>query len=147
MVNKTDKKIIELLQNDARIPITRIADEVGLSENGVKYRLEKLEKAKVIKQYAVLLNPNKIGKNVKAIFNIDIDPADVQKALRNIKRAPELIKVYHTSGHYAITAIGLFDSNDDLTNFINNYLLMKCSIKEYTVDIVIREYKESIYLI
>ena len=43
MLSKIDKKILELLQKDARVPITHIAREVNMSENGVKYRLDKLE--------------------------------------------------------------------------------------------------------
>ncbi len=44
MVSKVDNKILEILQGDVRTPVSKIAKEVGLSENGVRYRLEKLEK-------------------------------------------------------------------------------------------------------
>ncbi len=147
MVSKNDRRIIELLQRDARMPISRIAKEVGLSENGVKYRLEKLEKDGVISQYALLVNPAKIGKKVKGIFNVQLEPSEIRKTIRKMKEFEEFIKVYQTSGHYSIVAIGLFESNEKLSDFINNSLLVKCDIKDYCVDIVIRQYKDSIYRI
>ncbi|MEA3559527.1 MAG: Lrp/AsnC family transcriptional regulator [Candidatus Thermoplasmatota archaeon] len=147
MISKIDKRMIELLQEDARMPISQISKEVGLSENGVRYRLEKLEKDGIIKQYAVLVNPTKIGKKVKAIFKIQLDHTEIQQTIKKIKEFDELISVYQTSGHYLITAIGLFESNEQLSNFINNTLLVKCNIRDYCIDIVIKECKNSIYQI
>jgi Lrp/AsnC family transcriptional regulator for asnA, asnC and gidA len=147
MVSKIDKKILELLQQDARIPITKIAKEVNMSENGVKYRLEKLEDKGIIRRFAVLIDPKKMGKNVMAIFNIEIEPKKLRSAIPKLKKLENFIKIYNTTGDYSITAIGLFDSNESLTNFINNKLLLEFSIQNYTFDIVTKQYKESIYLI
>lgn len=74
MVSKVDNKILEILQQDVRTPISKIAKEVGLSENGVRYRLEKLEKEGYIKSYTILLNPRKFGKKLLAIFNLEVEP-------------------------------------------------------------------------
>jgi Lrp/AsnC family transcriptional regulator for asnA, asnC and gidA len=147
MVSKVDKKIIELLQQDARMPLTQIAKEVNMSENGVKYRLDKLEEKGVIKRYAILIDPKKVGKSIMAIFNIEIEPKSMKKSIRPLRNVDEFIKIYHTTGNYSITAIGLFDSNESLTNFINNKLLTDFPIQNYTVDIVTKQYKESIYSI
>jgi Lrp/AsnC family transcriptional regulator for asnA, asnC and gidA len=146
MISKIDKKILELLQEDARIPITKIAQEVNMSENGVKYRLEKLESKGVIKRFAVLIDPKKVGKNVMAIFNIEIEPKKNRNAIPKLKKIENFIKIYNTTGDYSITAIGLFDSADSLTNFVNNKLLTEIPIQNYSLNIVTKKYKDSIYL-
>jgi Lrp/AsnC family transcriptional regulator for asnA, asnC and gidA len=147
MVSKIDKKILELLQKDARIPITKIASEVNMSENGVKYRLEKLEDKGIIRRFAVLIEPKKVGKNVMAIFNIEIEPKKFRNAISKLKQIENFIKIYNTTGDYSITAIGLFDSNESLTNFVNNKLLTELPIQDYTLNIVTKKYKDSIYLL
>jgi Lrp/AsnC family transcriptional regulator for asnA, asnC and gidA len=147
MVSKIDQKILGLLQDDARIPITKIAQEVNMSENGVKYRLEKLEDKGIIRRFALLIDPTKVGKKVMAIFNIDVEPKKFRNAMPKLKKIENFIKIYNTTGEYSITAIGLFDSNESLTNFINNKLLADLPIQDYKVDIVTKKYKDTIYLI
>ena len=147
MISKIDRKILELLQKDARMPITKIAKNVNMSENGVKYRLEKLEEKGIIKRFAALIDPRKIGKSIMAIFNIEVEPKTMRKSIPLLRKTDDFIKIYHTTGNYSITAIGVFENNESLTNFINNKLLIDFPIQNYTVDIVTKQYKDSIYLI
>ncbi len=118
-----------------------------MSENGVKYRLDKLEEEGVIRRYAVLIDPKKIGKKVMAVFDIELAPKDMKNKINELVNLEEFIKVYYTTGNYSIVAIGLFDSNKELINFINNRLLEDFPIRDYTANIVTKTYKDSIYLI
>lgn len=145
MVSKVDNKILEILQRDVRTPISKIAKEVGLSENGVRYRLEKLEKEGYIKSYTILLNPRKFGKNLLAIFNLEVEPKAMMTTLPKLVELAEFIKVYQTTGQFSINAIGLFDNEESLTMFINNKLLFEFPIQNYTVDIVMRKVKDTDY--
>ena len=147
MVSKKDTKILEILQKEARTPISEIAKLVNLSENGVRYRLEKLEKEGYIKNYVLLLNPNKFGKKTLAFFNLEMQPKKMKSSLKKIIGVEEFIKIYQTTGQYSIKAIGLFDDDTDLTNFINNKLLMDFPIQNYTVEIVTNSIKDTIYYI
>ncbi len=145
MVSKIDTKILELLQRDVRTPISKIAREVGLSENGVRYRLEKLEKGGYITSYTILLNPKKFGKKILAIFNLEIEPKAMRSTLPKLVRVEEFIKIYQTTGQFSISAIGLFDNEEGLTSFINNKLLLEFPIQNYTVEIVMRKVKDTDY--
>jgi Lrp/AsnC family transcriptional regulator for asnA, asnC and gidA len=147
MVSKKDKMILEILQENARTPISQIAKKVGLSENGIRYRLEKLEKEGYIKNYAVLLNPKKFGKRLIAIFNLEIEPKKTRKTLPLLVKLEELTNVYQVTGQFSIHAVGLFENEESLTNFINNKLLIEFPIQNYTVDIVTRQLKSTNYKI
>ncbi len=63
-----DKKIIAELSLNARANISDIAKKVGLSKQVVKYRLENLEKRKIIEGYYAILNINKLGYLYNRIF-------------------------------------------------------------------------------
>lgn len=145
MLSKIDARILEILQRDVRTPISKIAKEVGLSENGVRYRLEKLEKGGYIKSYTILLNPKKFGKRILAVFNLEIEPKAMRSTLPKLVKLGEFIKIYQTTGQFSINAVGLFDNENNLTSFINNKLLIEFPIQNYTVDIVMRKVKDTDY--
>jgi DNA-binding Lrp family transcriptional regulator len=99
MVSRVDNKILAILQSDVRMPISKIAREVSLSENGVRYRLEKLEKEGYIKSYTILLNPKKFGKKTLALFNLEVEPRAMKSTLPKLARLDEFIKIYQTTGY------------------------------------------------
>ena len=145
MVNKKDLMILSILQNGARIPVSEIAKRVGLSENGVRYRLEKLEEEGYIKNYVVLLNPRKFGKKTFAIFNLELENKEIKASIRKLAEIDDLIKIYQTTGQYSIKAFGLFDDEEDLTDFINDKLLQEIPIQNYSVEIITKSIKDGIY--
>lgn len=145
MVSKKDKKILEILQNGARTPISEIAEQVKLSENGVRYRLEKLESEGYIKNYTILLNPQKFGKKTLAFFNLELQPKKMKKDLNRLIEINEFIKIYQTTGQYSIKAIGLFNDEADLSDFINGKLLLNFPIQNYSVEIVTKSIKDTVY--
>jgi len=145
MVSKKDILILSILQEGARTPVSEIAKKVGLSENGVRYRLEKLEEEGYIKNYVVLLNPKKFGKNTFAIFNLEMEPKKTKEGIQKLRSIEEFTKIYQTTGQYSIKAFGLFDDEEDLTNFINEKLLTELPVRNYSVEIVTRNIKDTIY--
>ncbi|WP_094227106.1 Lrp/AsnC family transcriptional regulator [Methanolobus psychrotolerans] len=145
MVSKKDEIILSILQNGARTPISEVAKTVGLSENGVRYRLEKLEDEGYIKNYTVLLNPKKFGKRIFAIFNLEMEPKKTNESIKKLIQIEELIKIYQTTGQYSIKAFGLFNDEDELTSFINNRLLCEIQVRNYSVEIITKSIKDSVY--
>jgi Lrp/AsnC family leucine-responsive transcriptional regulator len=145
MLSKIDRMIIKLLQHDVRMPISKIAKEVHLSENGVRYRLEKLEQGGYICSYTILLNPQKFGKMILAIFSLEIEPKAMRSTLPRLVELEEFIKIYQTTGQFSIIALGLFDSEEQLTAFINGKLLLEFPIQNYAVEIVMRKLKDTNY--
>lgn len=145
MVNKKDLMILSILQEGARIPVSEIAKKVGLSENGVRYRLEKLEEEGYIRSYVALLNPKKFGKKTFAIFNMELENKQIKASIRKLAEIEELIRIYQTTGQYSIKAFGLFDDEEDLTDFINDRLLQEIPIRNYSVEIITKSIKDGIY--
>lgn len=145
MVSKKDEIILSILQNGARTPISEIAKKVNLSENGVRYRLEKLQDEGYITNYTVLLNPKKFGKRTFVIFNLEMEPKKTNESIKQLAQIDEFIKIYQTTGQYSIKAFGLFDDEEELTNFINNRLLHEIPVRNYSVEIITKSIKDSIY--
>ncbi|MCB9361856.1 Lrp/AsnC family transcriptional regulator [Candidatus Woesearchaeota archaeon] len=73
-----DKKILTMLADNARVPLTQLCKQVGLSRDAVDYRIKKLEKDGVILKFFPNLNYDKLGYYIFHIFLL-IDEVDQKK--------------------------------------------------------------------
>lgn len=69
----TDRKILELLQQNAQMTIKEIAGRINLSVTPVHERIRKLEKEGIIDKYVGLLNRRKLGKALIVYCNVTLD--------------------------------------------------------------------------
>jgi len=69
-IDKIDQKILRLLQEDAGIPISEIAERVGLTSTPCWNRIRKLEKAGVITRRVALLDPDRLNVGVTVFVRI-----------------------------------------------------------------------------
>ena len=74
-----DEKIIELLQENARISIKDIAAQVFLSSPAVTARIERLERNGIITGYHAQVNSEALGYRVKAFIHLEMEPAQKQE--------------------------------------------------------------------
>jgi Lrp/AsnC family transcriptional regulator, leucine-responsive regulatory protein len=69
-LDKTDRKILSILQVDGRLSNQEVAERVSLSPSPCLRRIKRLEQAGVIRQYVALLAPEKIGLGLLAYVNV-----------------------------------------------------------------------------
>ena len=62
-----DKKILDILQDDAKISNREIGEKLHLSRTPIFDRIRKLERKGIIRKYITLLNPKKIGKGLTVL--------------------------------------------------------------------------------
>ncbi|MCG2584778.1 Lrp/AsnC family transcriptional regulator [Massilia sp. TS11] len=72
-LDKTDRRILAILQQDGRLSNQDIADKVSLSPSPCLRRIKRLEEAGVIKQYVALLDPAQIGLGLLAYVNVRLE--------------------------------------------------------------------------
>ena len=73
-MDRIDKKIITLLQKNARMPLKALAEQVFLSSPAVSARIERLEKEQIISGYEAKVNPFKLGYHITEFINLDVMP-------------------------------------------------------------------------
>jgi len=69
----TDRRILELLQQNAQLTIKEIASQINLSVTPVHERIRKLEREGFIDKYVCLLNKRKLGKSLLVYCNVTLD--------------------------------------------------------------------------
>jgi Lrp/AsnC family transcriptional regulator, leucine-responsive regulatory protein len=98
-VDEIDRRIIDLLREDARRTIADIATRVSLSAAPVKRRIDRLERAGVIAGYTVLLDHAKIGPSIDAFTELRYaGDADVDEIVAAVTQLPEVREVFTTAG-------------------------------------------------
>ena len=116
-IDKTDCKIIELLQKDGRMPNTMIAKELGISEATVRSRLNRLTNEEYI-QIVAVSNPLKLGFEVVGMLKIDVDVKKIDAVSKELSKIEQIWYVVHATGSSDIFAEFNAKSIDDLKNVI-----------------------------
>ena len=73
-MDNIDKKILHLLQHNARTPLKYLANKVFLSSPAVSARIDRLEKTGVITGYHAGINPEALGYHITAFIHMALDP-------------------------------------------------------------------------
>lgn len=100
MLDKLDRKILDLLQRDARMTNAAIAEQVGLSAPSVHERIKKLEARGVIKGYTAILDAESLGLPITAFIRVTVNTdADEDKAgVARLTEVPEVLECHHVAG-------------------------------------------------
>ncbi len=98
-----DRRILDIIQDDARIANAELATKVGLSPSPCWRRVRTLEERGVIRQYASLLEPEAIGLPVNVFATVTLEK-QAEKRLEHfeeeILRRPEVMECYLMTGEF-----------------------------------------------
>ena len=97
-LDKTDLKILSILQEDSRKSYSDVAKKLGLSETAVRNRVGNLVKKGVVKKFSLVLDADKIGRPVMAVIGIvgDIGPV----ASSRLVEFEEVTDAYTVTGDF-----------------------------------------------
>lgn len=102
-LDRYDRAILRLLQQDARITNASLAEKVSLSESACLRRVRALEASGLIEGYTAVLNQQKAGLPVNVFVNITLD-RQAQPGLEAfesaVRRLPEVMECYLMTGDY-----------------------------------------------
>lgn len=105
-----DEKIVELLQENARIAIKEIAAQVFLSSPAVTARIERLESKGIIKGYHATVDS----------VNLDLEPVQKEEFYPFIESVENVIECNCVTGEYSMLIEVKFLGTEELDDFINN---------------------------
>ena len=104
-LDKIDKEILNILQDQGSITNSDLAGQVGLSSPSIIKRIRKLEKVGIISKYSALLNPKKVNKEIVMMMVMMVaismqmhNESDFKQFYESIKNWPEVFECYHVTG-------------------------------------------------
>jgi Lrp/AsnC family leucine-responsive transcriptional regulator len=117
-MDKIDKKLITLLQENARTPLKALAAKVFLSSPAVSARIEKLEKDGIIDGYEVKINQLSLGYHITAFINLEVAPNQKPEFYPFVTSCPNVVECNCVTGNYSMLLKVIFPSTMELDTFI-----------------------------
>ncbi|MDR1876436.1 MAG: Lrp/AsnC ligand binding domain-containing protein [Flavobacteriaceae bacterium] len=116
-----DKIILGVLTENSKVPISKIARQVGVSATAIHQRIKKLESAHVIEDSVTPLNYKVLGYKTTAYVGIFLEKsAQYGDAVKDMMNIPEITEAHFTTGNYAIFIKILCKDNDHLMQVLRN---------------------------
>ncbi|KAB7706522.1 winged helix-turn-helix transcriptional regulator [Bacillus aerolatus] len=140
-LNEIDKKILEVLLEDARISYTDLAKKIGLSRVAVQSRINSLIEEGVIERFTAVINPIKVGVQVSAFFNVDVEPKYLDEIAEKLALHPAVTSLYHMTGPSTLHMHGVFKNAKEMESFLLETLYSTPGIMRVDTQMLLKRYK------
>lgn len=102
-LDRTDRKILTILQNDGRIANSDLAKQINLSPTPTLERVKRLERDGFIERYAALLNPEKMQAAMTAFVEVVLDRTNedvLSRFAAEVRKVPEIVECHMIAGGF-----------------------------------------------
>ena len=119
-IDGIDKLILNAFMEDANIPVSQLAKQVGISNTAVHQRIKKLETSGIISATKVVVNPAILGYSTMSFVGVFMDkPSSYKLVINSLEQIPEVVEAHFTTGNYGIFLKILSRDNLHLMNVLN----------------------------
>lgn len=148
-LDRLDRRLLDLLQNDGRLAMTDLAQRVGLSATACTERVRRLERDGVISGYHARVNPRALGKGLLVFVELKLaakSAAAFDRVRDLLAVMPEVMECHLISGEFDYLIKARIVEMTDYRRFIGTILDELPGAIESRSYVVMEEVKESLYL-
>lgn len=142
MISEKDKKILEILKFNCKIPSWKMSEKTGIPITTIHNRIKKLEKDGIIKGYKAIVDNKKLGKNIQAYvtFSVAAGPRfSEENVAKRVIKMPEVEECAVITGSSDILIKVSTKDVDELNDFVINNLRTIKGAKNTTTAIILKE--------
>ncbi|MEK7946360.1 Lrp/AsnC family transcriptional regulator [Pigmentiphaga sp. YJ18] len=103
-MDDVDHRLIALLRDNARTPVSTLAQKLRVSRGTVQNRLARLEEQGIILGYTVRLRPDAEPRGIRAWTSIEIEGNTARRVLQSLRGEPAIQALHTTNGRWDIVA-------------------------------------------
>lgn len=143
-LSPTDVKILEVLQNDARVTNQELAEKINVSASPCWRKVRRLEEDEVIKGYRTVLDRKKIGLGVMVFIRVVIDShseAQARKFEEEVTALEDVVACYSIGGDADFLLQVVASDLDSYADFAMSVVRRLPGIKEMQSMFVLKEIK------
>lgn len=151
-LDKTDRKILSILQSNGRLTNQEVAERVNLSPSPCLRRIRQLEEAGVIRQYVALLDPDKIGLGLLAYVNVRLEkhseaPAGARSPrsdfAASVENWPEVVACYAMTGEMDYLLRVHVEDMEHFSHFMMETLLKHPAVLDVKSSFALQRIKDT----
>lgn len=144
-MDRIDKKLLNLLQQDAGRTNVDLADEVGLSPSTCLRRVQRLTRSGVIDRIVAILNPAKAGRGIKALVTVELrlhGEQHMQRFLAMAAREEAVSQAYAVTGEADVVLLLKLRDMEEFDALCNRLFKDETNVARFFTMVVIRTAKE-----
>jgi len=145
-LDRTDLRILAVLQSEGRITNAELAERVSLSPSACLRRLQRLEGEQVITGYSAQVDPQAVGLGLQAFVRVQLtrhESATIEGFVRHINGLDEVVACHALTGDMDyLLHIHVADLND-FSRFLLDHLLNADGVGDVNSSFVLRTVKRS----
>lgn len=142
-----DRKILSLVQRDAKLPQSEIAKRVGLSTAAVNERLKKLEQSGVIRHWGAQVDPRALGVGITAFIEVFIERPQLEQGfIERVSTLDEVLEVHHVTGEFSMLLKVRTHDMDALKELLLNQLNAHEGVRQTRTVMVLSTHKEESFV-
>jgi len=116
-VNSTDRQIIRLLQQNARISYAELSRATGIPESTVRRRMERLQQRGII-EFAMLADPARLGYEIRAMIGLRVELTRLEDIASTLQSFNEVIFAAFLTGSFDVMIQVVVQSQEALVEFL-----------------------------
>jgi Lrp/AsnC family leucine-responsive transcriptional regulator len=143
-IDKTDRRILSILQQDGRIANVELADRIGLSPTSVGERLKRLQRDGYVEGYGARLNPHLLGLGLLVFVEVLLDkttPDNFERFAKAVRLAPEVLECHMVAGGFDYLVKARVADMVAYRHFLSEVLLALPGVRETRTYAVMEEVK------
>lgn len=145
-VDEFDRKILSLLQRDARLTNNDLSEQVNLSPSQCSRRRQRLEEEGLVKGYCAVLDRERLGFPLVNMITVTLathNPDNSRSFADLLSRLPEVLEAYALTGEMDYILKVVTPDLKSLSEFVNAVLLPHESVQHVKTAIVLQTLKET----
>ena len=144
-LDKTDLKILQVLQENGRLTNVELSERIALSPSPCLRRLKQLEDAGIIRQYAALLSPAAVHLGLQAFIRVSISKAkDAREDFaQSVQEWPEVLSCFALTGETDDLLHAFFTDMNSFSHFVLDTLLSHHGVQDAQSSFVLKEIKNT----
>lgn len=144
MLDKIDRKILSILQEDGRIAAVGLSERVGLSPTSTGERLKRLQREGYIEGYGARLDPKRLGFGLLVFVEVLLDkttPDIFERFAKAVRAAPEVLECHMVAGGFDYLVKARLSDMAAYRRFLGDVLLALPGVRETRTYAVMEEVK------
>lgn len=149
MIDKLDRKLLDVLQRNSNLARLALAEKVGLSDSQVARRRQSLEDRGVIRRYRAELDARKLGYSVTAFVHVKLhnhSKGNSKRFAEMIARAPGIMEAHAVTGDFDYLLKVAVEDLNGLQRLISHTLLAHAAVDRVRSEIVLETLRDDAML-
>lgn len=143
-LDDADYRLLELLQEDARTPMSKLAELVDLSEPACYRRVQRLKREKVIEREVAVVSPRTMGWPLTMIVLVTLErerAATIDQFIRKLQSVPEVLEAWYVTGDYDFALKVVAQDMESFELLTRNVLYADNFVKTFKTLVTMRNVK------